>query len=56
MRMIVDQRRMGVLVSMRLAAVPVEIVRVLVVLVMHVAVGMRDRLMGVQVFVAFGQV
>lgn len=55
MRMAVGQRRMGVLVDVRFVAVPVEIVHVLMVFVMHVAVRVCDRLMGVQVFVPFGR-
>lgn len=56
MGMAVGQWRVGVLVGMRFAPVPFEIVRVLVVFIVHVAVGVGDRLMGVQVFVPFGQV
>lgn len=56
MRMAVGDRRMGVLVGMRLVPVPVEIVRVLMMLVMHVAMGVGDSLVGVQVFVALGEV
>lgn len=55
MRMAVGQRHMGVLVGVRFAAVPVEIVRMLMVFVVYVAVRMGDRLMGVQVLVALGQ-
>lgn len=55
MRMTVRQRRMGVFVGMRFVAVPVEIVHVLMVFVMHVAVRVCDRLMGVQVCVPFGR-
>ena len=55
MRVAVGQRRVGVLVGMRFAAVPIEIVRVLMVFVVYVAVRMGDRLMGVQVLVTLGQ-
>ena len=55
MRMAVRQRRMGVLVGMRFVTVPVEIVRVLVVFIVYVAMRVGDRLMGMQVFMAFGQ-
>ena len=54
MRMGMCQRRMGVRMRMRFA--PVSIVHVLVVRVVHVAVCMRHRLVGMQVFVAFSQV
>jgi len=56
MRMAVRQRRMGVLMGMRFVTVPVEIVRVLVVFIVYVAMRVGDRLMGMQVFMAFGQV
>lgn len=56
MRMAVGHRRMGVLVRMRLAAIPVEIVRVLVVFIVHVAVRVGDPLVGMQVLVTFGHV
>ena len=56
MRMAVRQRRMGVLVGVRFVAVPVEIVRVLVVFIVYVAMRVGDRLMGMQVLVALGQV
>ena len=55
-RMAMCQRCVSVLMRMRLTPVPIEIVHVLVVLVVHVAVCMRDRLVGMQVLVAFGQV
>ena len=56
MRMTVSQRRVGVLVGVRFMSVPVEIVRVLVVFIVYVSVGVRDRRVGVQVLVPFGQV
>ena len=55
-RMAMGQRGVGVLVRVRFAPVPVEIVYVLVMFVVHVAVGMRDRLVRMQMLVAFGQV
>ena len=55
-RMAMCQRRMGVLMRVWLAPVPIEIMHVLVMLVVHVAVCMRHRLVGMQVLVAFGQV
>lgn len=56
MRMTVGERHVGMLMGVRFAAVPLEIVRVLVVLVMHVAMRVGDWLMGVQMVVTFGQV
>ena len=55
-RMIVCQRRVGVLMRVRFTPVLINSVLVLVVLVVHVAVCMRHRLMGMQMLVAFGQV
>ena len=61
----VDVREMGVLVRhgrvlvpvlMRLAAVPLEFMHMLMVLVVHMAVRVGQRLMTVLVFVALGQV
>jgi len=56
MRMAVGQPLMHVRVCVRLAAIPRKIVRVLMMLVVHVAMRMRGRFMRVGVFVAFGQV
>lgn len=55
-RMTMYQRRVDVLMRVRFAPVPGEAVQVLVVLVVHVAVGMRHRLVAMQVFMEFGQV
>ena len=56
MRVAVGDRRMCVLMRMRLAAIPRKIVRVLVVHVVHVAVGVGHGLVGVRMLVALGQV
>lgn len=55
MQVTVGQRRVGVLVSVRFAPVPIEIVRMLVMFIVHMAVRVGDRLVGVQVLVTFGQ-
>ena len=41
---------------MRLLAIPWKIVRVLMMVVVHMAMGVRSRFMCVRVFVAFGEV
>ncbi|MBS0317242.1 MAG: hypothetical protein JSR49_08965 [Proteobacteria bacterium] len=56
MRVAVGDRRMCVLMRMRLAAIAREIVRVLVVHVVHVAVRVGNGLVHVRVLVALGQV
>ena len=50
--MAVSQRRMGVLMRMRLPAVPIEIVYMMMVLVMRVAMGMRHRQVSMRVLMA----
>lgn len=61
----VDVREVGMLVRhdsvlvpvlMRLATVPLEVMRMLMMFVVHMAVRVCQRLMSVLVFVAFGQV
>ncbi|MHB8447290.1 MAG: hypothetical protein ACYC9P_05135 [Rudaea sp.] len=52
----VHQRLVGVRMRMRLAAVPFEVVRVLVMRVVHMGMRVCDRLMHVQVLVTLGQV
>lgn len=46
---------MPVLMAVRLGAIPVEIVRVLVMRVVNVWMGVFERLMRVRVFVTLGQ-
>ena len=55
MRMAVGQWRVGVLVRMRLASIPLEIMRVLVMRVVPVEVCVRDRLVSMYVLVPLGQ-
>lgn len=55
-RMVVCNRRMRMLVRMWLAPVPRKIMAVMVVLVMHVAMGMDDCLVRVHVLMAFRKV
>ena len=56
MRMAVHERRMGMLVRVRLASIPREAVLVLVVSIMAMGVGMGEQLVNVLVLVHFGQV
>ena len=55
MRMAVGQRRVSVLVGVGLASLPIEVVHMLMVFIVYVAVRVGDRLMGVQVFMALGE-
>lgn len=56
MRVTVRDRFVGMRVRMRLLAIPLEIVRVLVMRVVHMAMGVGHRFVGVQVLVVLGQV
>lgn len=56
MRMLVGQDRMPVQMAVRLAAIPVEIVVVLVMRVVNVGVGVLQRFVRVLMLVALGQV
>ena len=51
----VCQRRVGVLVGMWFATVPIEIVYVLVMRIMYMAMGVRGRFVGMHVLVPLGQ-
>ena len=55
-RMAVGQRCVAVRGCVRLVSIPVEIVRMLMMCIVHVAMRMRERHMRVQVLVAFAQV
>lgn len=55
-RVAVRQRFVCVRMRVRLAPIPVEIVHMLVMGIVHMAMGMRDRFMSVHMLVAFGQV
>jgi len=52
----VRDRFVGVRVRMRLVAIPFEIVRMLVMRIVHMAMRVGYRVMGVQVLVVLGQV
>ena len=56
MRMSMGDRQMAVPVLVRLAPIPIRTVLMLVVLVVHVAMAVFPRLMGMPVLVALGQV